>query len=113
MRTNIYKEQILNLLQRKHLLTINEIHKAIPKADYSTIFRNIENLLTDKAIKKVMVDDKSIAYESIKDSHDHFICNSCGTVETIHMPHKSINGRKVDDITVRGNCNRSTCKIVS
>jgi len=106
MRTNIYKTKILDLLQKKHLLTIAEIHKAIPEADYSTIFRNIEQLLSNKQIKKIMIDNKSIAYESVKDSHDHFICNDCGTIEAIHIPHKSIEGRKVDDITVRGSCNK-------
>lgn len=108
MRTNIYKEKILSLLRKKHLLTIAEIHKAIPDADYSTVFRNVEQLLKDKEIKKVMIDNKSIAYESSKDSHDHFICNDCGTVESIHIPHNSIKGRKVDDITVRGSCNKCT-----
>lgn len=108
MRTNVYKEQILNLLKKKHLLTISEIHKAIPEADYSTIFRNVEQLLNKKEIKKVMIDQKSIAYESSEDSHDHFICNDCGTIESIHIPHKSIKGHKIDDITVRGSCNKCT-----
>jgi len=108
MRTNVYKEQILSLLQKKHLLTIAEIHKAIPEADYSTIFRNVEQLLSGKEIKKVMIDNKSVAYESTKESHDHFICNDCGTVEAIHISHNSIKGRKVDDITVRGSCNKCT-----
>ena len=106
MRTNVYKEHILKLLKKKHLLTIAEIHKAIPDADYSTVFRNVEQLLKDKEIKKVMIDNKSIAYESSKDSHDHFICNDCGTIESIHIPRKSIKGRKVDDVTVRGSCNK-------
>jgi len=106
MRTNIYKEKIVSLLRKKHLLTIAEIHKAIPEADYSTIFRNVERLLAGKVIKKVMIDNKSVAYESAKENHDHFICNDCGTVESIHIPRNSIKGRKIDDITVRGSCNK-------
>lgn len=86
-------------------MTIADIHQAIPNADYSTVFRNVEQLLKDKEIKKVMLDNKSTAYESSTDSHDHFICNDCGKVESIHIPHQSIKGRKVDDITVRGSCN--------
>ena len=108
MRTNIYKEKIVSLLRKKHLLTIAEIHKSIPEADYSTIFRNVEHLLAGKVIKKVMIDNKSVAYESAEDSHDHFICNDCGTIESIHIPHNSIKGRKIDDITVRGSCNKCT-----
>ena len=108
MRTNVYKETILKLLQTGHLLTISDIHKAIPEADYSTIFRNVEQLLKDKQIKKLMVDNKSIAYESAHESHDHFICNDCGKVEEIHIPHDSIKDHKIDDITVRGSCHNCT-----
>jgi len=105
MRTNIYKKRILDLLATKHLLTIAHIHKAIPEADYSTVFRNVEQLLEQKLIKRVIIDNKSVAYESAHESHDHFVCNDCGTVEAIHISHDSIKGRKVDDITVRGTCN--------
>lgn len=104
MRTNVYKERILALLKKKHFLTIAQIHKAIPDADYSTIFRNIEQMLSDKEIKRVMIDSKSVAYESSHESHDHFICNDCGKVEEIHISRNSMKGRKVDEITVRGGC---------
>lgn len=104
MRTNVYKERILALLKKKHFLTIAQIHKAIPDADYSTIFRNIEQMLSDKEIKRVMIDSKSVAYESSHESHDHFICNDCGKVEEIHISRNSMKGRKVDEITVRGSC---------
>jgi len=105
MRTNIYKEKIVRLLQRNHLLTIAEIHKAIPEANYSTVFRNIEQLLADEQIKKVIVDNKSVAYESSKDSHDHFICNDCGNIESICLPIKNeLKNKVVTDITIRGIC---------
>jgi Fe2+ or Zn2+ uptake regulation protein len=106
MRTNIYKDQIVKLLKKKHLLTIAQIHKAIPNVDYSTVFRNVEQLLKGGAIKQVLVDSKSVAYESSSESHDHFICNDCGKVESIQIPHNSIKGRKIDDITVRGSCTK-------
>lgn len=67
--------------------------------------KNIEQLLSDKQIKRVMIDNKSIAYESAHESHDHFICNDCGKVEEVHISHTSIKGKKIDDITVRGSCN--------
>lgn len=106
MRTNIYKEKICALLKKEHLLTIAQIHEAIPDADYSTIFRNIEQLHKDKIIKKVVVDTKSIAYEASDGSHDHFICNDCGMIESISIPHSSITSHKVEDITVRGSCDK-------
>ena len=110
MMTNIYKKQILELLQKRHLLTISEINNIIPDADYSTVFRNIEQLLKDNEIKKVMINNKLTAYESIKDNHDHFICNGCGGVESISLliSQRDLNNKTVSDITVRGAC--AKCK---
>ena len=45
------------------------------EADFSTIYRNVNQLLEEKAIRKLVVGNKSIEYESAFDSHDHFICN--------------------------------------
>jgi Fe2+ or Zn2+ uptake regulation protein len=104
MRTNIYQQKISDLLHNKHLMTIAEIHSALPEADYSTVFRNIEQLLEQKQIKKVIIDNKTVAYESCGETHDHFICNDCGVVESIHMPRKLISGYKIEDVTVRGVC---------
>lgn len=106
MKTSQYKKEILEILNKKHLLSISEIHKLLGTADYSTVFRNIEQLLVEKKIKKVMIDNKSTAYESVDEKHDHFICNDCGKVEEIHLSHGSIKGYKVEDITVRGSCDK-------
>lgn len=104
MRTSAYRGQIIALLEKRHFLTIAEIHEAIPRADYSTIFRNVEQLLSDRKIRRVAVGGRSAAYESADESHDHFICNDCGKVEEIHVSRASIRGKKVDDVTVRGSC---------
>jgi len=109
MRTNIYKDQIVKLLKKKHLLTIAEIHKAIPNADYSTVFRNVEQLLKDSTIKRVLVDSKSVAYESSKESHDHFVCNDCGKIKEVHISRESLpRDAFISDIMVRGTC--KNCK---
>ncbi len=106
MRINVYKEYILKLLKKKHLLTIAEIHKAIPTADYSTVFRNVEQLLAERKIKRVMINNKFTAYESYQESHDHFICVDCGKIEEVNISHNLIKGRKIHDVTVRGSCSK-------
>lgn len=104
MRKSVYKEKIISLLCDRHFLTIAEIHKEIPEADYSTVFRNLEQLLKEKRVRKVLVDNKSTAYESVDDKHDHFICTDCGKVEVIHLNLTNFNGNKVEDVLVRGVC---------
>ena len=106
MRTNIYREKIIDILMKNHLLTISDIHVLIPKSDYSTIFRNIENLCKDKVVKKVVIDKGVVLYEfATDDMHDHFICDDCGKCETIHLDKDFGLGRKiVKDILLKGTC---------
>lgn len=107
MRTSVYKDRIVSLLREQHLLTIAQIHQAIPEADYSTIFRNVEQLLKLKKLRKLVIDGKSPAYELADSRHDHFICNDCGQVEEVTIALPSLHGRTVDEVTVRGTC--KTC----
>ncbi len=108
MRTNVYKEKILDLLRKHHLMTVAEIDDAISGADNSTIFRNVKQLLEEGSVKQVLIDGKSTAYECTEDAHDHFICNTCNTVSKIHLNTKELKGMSVSDITIRGVCN--ACK---
>lgn len=110
MRTHVYKKQIVDLLKKNHTLSIADIHKAIPKADYSTIYRNVEHLLEQKEIKKIVVNNKSTVYELAHgNNHDHFVCDDCGTVDEIEVSRKNIDiNLPITDITVRGICNNCT-----
>ena len=109
MRTNTYQPKILSLFKKKHMLSIAEINNAIPKADYSTVFRNMEKLFIDKKVKKIVVDKKTIMYELIKNTHGHFICNKCGKIESIYLPLENIaKGKTVSDLTLRGLCSSCT-----
>lgn len=106
MRTNIYKDKILTILKKKHLLSIAEINKIIPEADHSTVFRNIEQLVGERQIKKILINNRSIAYELSSENHNHFICDSCGMVELINISAKNsvLKNKIISDITVRGSC---------
>jgi Fur family transcriptional regulator, peroxide stress response regulator len=108
MRKNIYREKILKILKDNHLLNISEIHVFIPEADYSTIFRNIEHLLEDKKIKKIVLNKKNTAYELMIENHDHFVCNDCGDVQEIKISRANHEELEIEEITVRGRCKR--CK---
>lgn len=108
MRTTPYKEKILHLLEKEHLLSIADIQAALPKeVDYSTIFRNVEKLLQEGKIKKVIVDKKTIKYEQEEHIHDHFICTDCKKVQSIKLPKTSTflpKNTKLTDVVMRGLC---------
>jgi Fe2+ or Zn2+ uptake regulation protein len=110
MRNSLHKNKILSILKKDHLLTISEIHKKIPEVDYSTVFRNIEQLLEEGAIKKVLINKKITGYEKLDDNHYHFVCNKCGKVEPIRekITNSKFKDKEITDIIVRGNCH--SCK---
>ncbi len=111
MRTNIYKNKILNLLQENHLLSIYDINKKIENADYSTIYRNIKSLTLENNIKKVVFGKHRVMYEIMNPSnkHDHFLCIDCGDIEEVQIPTHKIAlpvKYKVTDVIVKGLCGK-------
>ena len=109
MKISIYKEKIIDILQKNHLLSIADIHACLPEANFSTVFRNIEILKKEELVKQVVADKDIVLYELVKEGHmhDHFVCDDCGDIQTIHIDKKaiSIKGKgKVTDTVVHGVC---------
>ncbi len=112
MRTNVYKQKILDVLSKSHLISIADIHTQIPEADYSTIFRNVESLSKDGLIKKIILGKGVVMYESVSNhAHDHFVCDDCGKVETLHLSRDfKLNGNAIiKDILLKGTCDDCNC----
>lgn len=105
MRKSVYKDKITTLLGKKHLLSVAEIQKEIG-ADFSTIFRNLESLVTAGLVKKVLIGKDVVLYEMAgKDDHDHFVCGDCGKVEAIRLNHRNLRvSGLVNDVLIRGRC---------
>jgi len=111
MRTNTYKDRVLDVLRKEHLMCISDIHKKVRGANYSTIYRNVEQLLFDGIIRKVVLDKGRVMYELFeeKNEHDHFLCTECGMVEAIVAPALSLplpDTYKVSNLLVRGLCKK-------
>jgi Fe2+ or Zn2+ uptake regulation protein len=109
MRTNVYKNKILKLLEEEHLLSIADIHKHIVGVDYSTVYRNIEQLVSNHQVRRVVFGKGNILYELNRgeDNHDHFLCLGCGTIEDIHVPLEGLplsSKHIISDLVVRGIC---------
>jgi Fur family transcriptional regulator, ferric uptake regulator len=108
MKTSLYKEKILKIFQDTHVLSIADVHKKLKGADFSTIYRNIESLLKEGKLKKIIVNEDITVYERADAKHhDHFICTECGEVEEVHIA-ANILGKgskaKAKDVVIRGVC---------
>lgn len=113
MKTSPYKDKILKLFEKAHTLSIADLHKKIPEADFSTLFRNVESLTKEGKLKKIIVDKDVTVYEvnDAKHHHDHFICVECGDVDEIHVSSSVLKGSKakVEDVVIRGVCEDCNC----
>lgn len=104
----MYKEKIISVLKKAHLVSIADIQKSVPVADFSTVFRNMEQLHENGLVRKVVVSKDTVLYELVETSghHDHFVCNGCGAVESVQVPKVKLSGKAIaTDILVRGVCN--------
>lgn len=84
-RNTKQKQILLSILKEADRpLSINEIYTQIvlqlPKIAKSTIYRNIDSLLSQKLIDKYHFNDNEVFYRIKSDSHEHkhyIICNDC------------------------------------
>lgn len=108
MRSNVYKNKVLAVLKRGHLLSISDIHKAVGGADFSTVFRNVERLVNEGLLKRVVVNKDIVLFETAEQHvHDHFVCNYCGLVEAIPLSKRiHLQGKRIADVLVRGTCGK-------
>lgn len=107
MRNSSYKNSILEMLSKKHLLSVAEIQKEVG-GDFSTVFRNLESLVKEGAIKKVVISKDSVMYEKVgKSEHDHFVCEGCGKVDSVDIKHDRLKvSGVIKDILIRGLCGK-------
>lgn len=111
MKVSPYKEKIIDVLKNNHLLSIADIQSKIPASNFSTIFRNIEILKTEGLVKQIIAQKDIILYELVTEGneHDHFVCDDCGDVQTIHVHKKDLNikgNAKIRDAVVHGSCSQ-------
>ncbi len=109
MKTSKYKDKIIDILKKNHLLSLSEINSLLPEANFSTIYRNIEILETENIIRSFIKNKNEILYEYIDHSHehDHLICDNCGDIQSIHIDKKKLNLKgdfKLYSLTMHGKC---------
>lgn len=105
MKYHRYKDSIIKVLEKNHLLNLAEIHTQVPDAHFASIYRNVEGLCNEGVLKKVIVDKNNVYYELASHNHGHFVCDSCDEVTEVPVP-KSIqkNHQNLSEMTIRGTC---------
>ena len=90
MKNTRQKEIILDAVSHlKEHPTADEIYlhlkKDNPKLSLATVYRNLNQFAAEGRIRKVSVPGDSERYDAMMDAHEHFYCESCGTILDIHI----------------------------
>ena len=109
------KDLLLEAFSKKHLLTLKELSELLPNIDFSTIYRNVKKFVEDGTVNEVNLNSETVAYELNKDSHDHFVCDNCNFVESVHLDSDSVQKKlprgfkvSIGRNIIHGTCNK--CK---
>lgn len=86
---------------------IENVHDIDSSISKSTIYRNVNVLLTEKVIKKFKMNQVEV-YETIKEKHYHFICKECGHISDLNAKElderfgnlKEIEGNKIEEVEI-------------
>ena len=113
MRNTKQRNLILNIVNSSydHLNaeSIYEIaRKTIPNISLGTVYRNLNQLLEMKKIKKIKMADGD-RFDNLNELHNHFICEKCHKIidvkDNIRLNYKIGNNKIVDyEINFIGIC---------
>jgi Fur family transcriptional regulator, ferric uptake regulator len=86
----VIKNKLLNLLEKSHdPISVPDILSKI-SANKTTIYRELQEFLSDGLISEVDFGDGKKRYELTRDHHHHLVCKDCGKVEDIKIDEKKI-----------------------
>ncbi|RAL57598.1 hypothetical protein BLD25_01550 [Candidatus Gracilibacteria bacterium GN02-872] len=94
MKTHYYKEDILEICKNKHLTVeeiFSELSKLYPEAGKSSVYRNVEEMVKDGELKKVVGVGKKAYFENTKHKHIHLIDKNTGEIFDLDENLKILN----------------------
>lgn len=88
MKKRNLREQLIELLGKKHYLTAPEIQEALVKKgmafNKTSIYRNLEKMLLENEVCRHSFGSDKVYYELRNpgnDHHDHFVCEKCRKID--------------------------------
>ncbi len=102
VKITLERREIINILQQTRLpLSPTDlffrVKPALPKANLTTVYRNLEMLEGLGLVKRLGFNKNYFSYELVddRDHHHHVVCRNCGRVEDL----ENISERFVSDVS--------------
>ncbi len=91
-RNTMQRMLVLNAVKNYNThLTADEIYENIkeiyPNISKGTVYRNLNELVSDNLVSKVIIDGSADRFEYISEPHYHLRCNKCGGVFDVKIPY--------------------------
>jgi Fe2+ or Zn2+ uptake regulation protein len=89
VRTSRHRSIILNELKKFNSHPSAEevyktVKKIIPKISISTVYRNLDVLTQQGAVKKLVSLSNEMRFDGNIEHHHHIICSRCGKIDDLH-----------------------------
>ena len=86
---------------------IENVHDVDSSISKSTIYRNVNVLLTENVIKKFKMNQVEV-YETIKEKHYHFMCKECWHITDLNAKElderfgnlKEVEGNQIEEVEI-------------
>lgn len=103
MKTHFYKDDIKEICFCNHLdvdTIFDRVKKLYPKAGRSTIYRNVEEMVSEGSLKKLCWIGQKAFYEWIRQAHAHFVDKKTWEIIDIDLDINKLNIEIPEDFEV-------------
>ena len=90
---------------------IENVHDVDSSISKSTIYRNVNVLLTENVIKKFKMNQVEV-YETIKEKHYHFMCKECGHITDLNAKELDERFGNLKEVNIADEVKKTATKTV-
>ena len=117
IRKSYQRDLILDIIKHSYdhptaYMIYEKCQQQMPNISLGTVYRNLNNLVTDLKVKRIKMPDNIDRYDQIDDFHAHFMCLKCLKIFDYNFSdellQKEFNGNKIlsYEISFQGICKK-------
>jgi len=81
------------------IMIFEELRREIPSLSLGNVYRNLNILVEQSLIRELKMGSTYDRYDGTVAPHYHFICETCGEVSDLELPHDAALNGKVQKLT--------------
>jgi Fe2+ or Zn2+ uptake regulation protein len=103
-RNSKQRARILELLHhtKSHptaIMIFEELRREIPSLSLGNVYRNLNILVEQGLIRELKMGSTYDRFDGVVEPHYHFICERCGEISDLNLPHDEALNNKVRALT--------------